>query len=111
MAKVKQETTPRKRQRPASTPEGRENQMISYAMDLVEERLLNGTASSQEVVHFLKLGSQKSKKEEKKIELENELLKAKREALDAQAHSEELFEKAINAMMRYSGREEGEPND
>ena len=39
--------------RPALTPEARENQMIALAVDLVEQRLLDGTASSQETTHFL----------------------------------------------------------
>ena len=81
--------------RPAMTEEGRENQMIALAHDLVEERLRNGTASSQETVHFLKLGSQKSKLELEKLKKENELLVAKTEALKSAKRSEELFEEAL----------------
>ena len=53
--------------RPALTPEARENQLISIAYDLVEKRLLEGTASSQETTHFLKLGSTKERKEKENI--------------------------------------------
>ena len=63
MKKVKSSSEPVKKIRPALTPEARENQMISLAMDLVEQRLLNGTASSQETTHFLKLGTAKEKLE------------------------------------------------
>ena len=70
-----------RRMRPALTPEARENQMISLAMDRAEERLMNGTASSQEIVHFLKLGSTRERLEKEKIALENELVKAKTEAV------------------------------
>ena len=45
--------------RPALTPEARENQMISLAMDLAEKRLRDGSASSQEVTHFLKIAASK----------------------------------------------------
>ena len=93
-------STPRK---PALSPEARENQLISYAVDLVEQRLLNGTASSQETTHFLKLGSMKNRLEMQKLEEENKLLQARTEALQSAKRQEELFEEAIKAMKRYSG--------
>ena len=92
-----------KKIRPALTPEARENQLISMAVDLVEQRLLDGTASSQETTHFLKLGSMKNRLEMEKIKRENELLEAKVENLKSQAREEELFTKVIDAMRRYSG--------
>lgn len=93
-------SAPRK---PALSPEARENQLISYAVDLVEQRLLNGTASSQETTHFLKLGSMKNRLEMQKLEEENKLLQARTEALQSAKRQEELFEEAIKAMKRYSG--------
>lgn len=95
--------------RPALTPEARENQLISLAVDLVEQRLLDGTASSQETTHFLKLGSMKNRLEMKKLEEENKLLQAKTEALQSAKKQEELFEEAIKAMRRYSGN--GDPDE
>lgn len=92
------------KQRPAETPEARENQMISYAVDLAEKQLREGTASSQVITHFLKLGTQREKLEREKLELEKQLLVAKTEALESQKHVEELYAKAINAMQVYSGR-------
>ena len=61
MAKVKQSTSSNttRKIRPAISPEARENQLIALAVDLVEQRLLTGTASSHETTHFLKLGSTK----------------------------------------------------
>ena len=105
MAKVKksQSNTTRK-VRPALTPEARENQLIALATDLVEKRLIEGTASSQETTHFLKLATTKSKLELRKLELENELTEAKTEAVKSQARMEELYIKAINAMKKYSGQ-------
>lgn len=103
MKKVKSSSEPVKKIRPALTPEARENQMISLAMDLVEQRLLNGTASSQETTHFLKLGTVKEKLERERLEKENELLKAKTEAVKSGPRMEELYENAIKAMRTYSG--------
>ena len=87
------------------SPEARENQIIAEAMDAVEKRILNGTATSQELIHFLRLGSEKSKLEKEKLRKENELLKAKTENLELQKRSEELSEKVIQAMKEYSGVE------
>lgn len=90
--------------RPALTPEARENQLIALAVDLVEQRLLDGTASSQETTHFLKLGSMKNRLEMEKLQEENRLLKARTEALQSAKRVEELYSEAIKAMRRYSGQ-------
>lgn len=105
MAKVKAPNTsaPHKGIRPALTPEARENQLISLAIDLVEQRLLDGTASSQETTHFLKLATNKAKLERERFELENELIRAKTQALKDQADMKVLYADAIAAMRRYSG--------
>lgn len=111
MAKVRQATplsTP-KRRRTAIDPEVRESQLIAAAYDLAEQRLLDGTASSQEVVHFLRMGSQKHKREMEKLEEENKLLRAKTEALESGKEYNVLVEKAIKAMRTYSGQ--GDPDD
>ena len=106
MAKVKKadsKNTTRKI-RPALTPEARENQMIALAVDLVEQRLLDGTASSQETTHFLKLGSMKNRLEMEKLQEENRLLKARTKALESSERVEKLYSEAIKAMRRYSGQ-------
>lgn len=89
--------------RPALTPEARENQLISLATDLAEKQLREGTASSQVITHYLKLGSPNSKLEREKLRLETELVKAKTEAIQSQQHAEELFKNAIEAFSIYSG--------
>lgn len=113
MAKVKQISTnePKKKLRPALTPQSRENQMISLAMDLVEQRLRDGTATSQETTHFLKLGSEKERLEREKLAEENKLLRAKTENLQSQKNSEELFKEAIKAMKAYSGNGDDEEDE
>lgn len=102
------DVTPKASYSPATSLEDREGQLISLAYDVAEERLRNGTATSQEVTHFLKLGSTKARIEYEKLEREKELLTAKTEALQAQKHLEELFSDAISAFRRYSGDSEGE---
>ena len=103
MAKVTPSGTSKK-MRPALTPEARENQMIALAVDLAEQQLRDGTASSQVITHFLKLGSTNARLEKEKLEEENKLLKAKTEALQSAKKVEELYAEAISAMKRYSGR-------
>lgn len=95
--------------RPALTPEAREKQMVAYAVDLAEKQLLEGTASSQVITHYLKIGSMREKLERERLEEENKLLRAKTEALQSQKRVEELYINALNAMKRYSGQ--GEPDD
>lgn len=95
-----------KRVRPALTPETRENQLIAAAVNLAEKQLLEGTASSQVITHYLKLGSSKEKLEKEKLERENELLRAKTEALQSAPRLEELCNNAIEAMKRYNGNDD-----
>lgn len=104
-AKSKQEPNAIRNRPPATTPEARENQMIALAMDVVEKRLRNGTASSQETTHFLKLGSIKEKRELALLEQELQLKRAKTEAIQSAKRVEELYSKALDAMRSYSGRE------
>lgn len=92
--------------RPALTPEARENQMISLAVDLAERQLQEGTASSQVITHYLKLGSMRERLEREKLEEENKLLKARTEQIQSMKRVEELYEEAIKAMRNYSGQGE-----
>jgi hypothetical protein len=90
------------RQKPATTPEGRENQLVSQAIDLAERQIINGTASSQVITHFLKLGSTREKLEQERLEHENELTRVKIEAIESQKRVEELYMEALTAMRSYS---------
>lgn len=92
--------TPRK---PATTPEARENEMVSLAHDLAEEQIREGIASSQVITHFLKLGSTRERLEQQRLEHENELTRVKIEALESQKRVEELYIEALEAMRQYSG--------
>ena len=90
--------------RPPLTPEANENQMISLAMDLVKQRLIDGTASSQETTHFLKLATAKAKLENKLLEAQTEMAIAKKKAYDSHERIEALYAEAIEAMRKYSGQ-------
>ena len=112
MPKAKTTTSnPSRKMRPALTPEARENQLIALAVDLVEQRLREGTASSQETTHFLKLGSMKNRLEMEKLEEENKLLKAKTESIQSQKRVEELYAEALSAVRNYAGQSGGIDDD
>lgn len=101
----------RRRRRPASTPEARENQLISMAIDLVEKQIREGTASAQVITHYLKLGSTREQLEQKRLKQENELLKAKVESLASGQRIEQLYEAALNAMRSYAGQDDRHYDD
>ena len=103
MAKVKGSSNQTSAGRPALTPESRELQLIALAVDLAEQQLRDGTASSQVISHFLKLGSSRAELEKEKLASENQLMRAKAEALQAQQKQDEMFKAAIEAMRRYQG--------
>lgn len=89
--------------RPANNPEARENQLIALATDLAEQQLRDGTASSQVITHFLKLGSTKEQLELEKLKRENHLLEVKSDAIASAARVEELYSEAIKAFGIYHG--------
>lgn len=113
MAKKKETTTKdtSKKIRPATTPEARENQLISLAVDLAEKQLLEGTASSQVITHYLKLGSTKERIEREILEKQKALIEAKTENLQSAKRIEELYTNAINAMKNYSGQNNSSEDD
>ena len=108
MAKVKQPSSSKK-SRPALTPEAREGQLIARAIDLAEQQLIDGTASSQVITHFLKLGSMREKLERERLEEENKLLKAKTKSYANAEEVKVLYADALKAMRNYSGM--GDPDE
>jgi hypothetical protein len=103
MAKKQVSSTPSRPSIISPTPEGRESECISLAYNLVEKRLREGTATSQETVHFLKLGSQKNQYEIERLQEENKLLRAKTEAIKAQDDIREITEQAMRMFAVYHG--------
>lgn len=110
MARVKAPTSSesRRKLRPALTPEADEQQCISLAVDLVKERLMNGTASSQETTHFLKLATQKYREEVALARAQKEKAEAQVEAMRSQKRIEGLYEEAIKAFRNYNGQGESD---
>lgn len=102
MAKVKESKTSKKT-RPALNPEVRENQMIALAVDLAEKQLREGTASSQVITHYLKLGSTKERIEKEILEKQKDLISAKTENLKAAQNMEELYKDVLKAIREYGG--------
>lgn len=94
-----------RRIRPGLTPESREDQLVALAINLAEEQLLAGTASSQVISHFLKIGSTKERIEKEILSEQKDLIKAKTEALKSEKRVEELYSEALTAMRRYSGQD------
>lgn len=85
--------------------------MISLAVDLAEKQLIAGTASSQVISHFLKLGSTKERLEKEILEKQKELITAKTESIHSAKKVEELYTNALNAMRTYAGGLKDEEND
>ena len=113
MAKVRESKTSSssRKMRPALTPEARENQLISLAVDLAEQQMRDGTASSQVITHYLKLGSMREKLERERLQEEIRLQKAKTKALDSAEEIKVLYSEALKAMRNYSGHGDQEYDD
>ena len=102
-ARKRREQVDQTSRKPATTPEYRENELVSQAVDLAERQIRDGTASSQVITHFLKLGSTREKLEQQRLEHENELTRVKIEAIESQKRVEELYMEALTAMRTYAG--------
>lgn len=94
---------------PALTPEEQLDSTVNDAYLLAEQQIRDGTASPSIILHFLKVGSPEKKEELEKLRLENELLKAKTEAIRSSARMEEAYSKVIDAMRMYSGQTDYDP--
>lgn len=111
MAKVKNHSASSKKMRPALTPEARENQMISLAVDLAEQQLRDGTASSQVLTHFLKLATVKERLELKKLESDIKVQEAKAKAYESAEETKAMYAEALKAMRTYSGHGDSYEDD
>lgn len=96
---------------PVITEEDREDQLIALAVARVEQRIRDGTASSQELTHYIKAGSTRERLEKEKLKQENELLRAKAESIRSDKDREESYKRAIAAMRSYQGSTDSEEED
>ena len=93
------------RRRPAATPEARESQMVSLAINLAERQMVEGTASAQVITHFLKLGTEREKLERERLRQEIILGQAKTDQIASAERVEKLYSRALQAMRQYQGQE------
>lgn len=104
----KKRVSPRRRSLPASTPEERENELISLAVDLAEKQLREGTASSQVIVHYLKRSSTKERLEKEILSEQKKLIEAKTRNLQTADRMEHIYEDALKAFRGYSGKDQSD---
>lgn len=102
---------PTRRTRPATTPEGRENQLVALAVERAEQQLRDGTASAQVITHYLKLGSTREQLEQERLRQEVALLNAKVQAMEESKNIESLYTNAIAAMRSYAGQDPQEQQE
>lgn len=101
----------KKKRSPARTPEAQEQRMINLAMQQAEQMLLEGRAPSQIVTHFLKLATEKARLENEKLKAETRKAESQADSMDAQVHSEEIYQEAIKAFKSYGGGGSYEPEE
>lgn len=95
----------------ARTPEARELQLAALAYDLAEKQFHEGTASSQVMVHFLKVGSTREKIELQKAKQETLLVEAKVKDLANVEEMKKLYVDAMRAMSGYAGHDTEDVDD
>lgn len=105
-----EQSAPRRRSR-AKTPEERESMLVSMAMDRAEQQIADGTASSQLLTHFAKLGSSREALEQERLRNENEVLRKKVESMEAAIDVKNLMEEALSAFKGYSGNPDPDDDD
>lgn len=98
---AKEETEPKPRGRPATTPEAREQQIIAAAVDEAERQIIAGTVSAQVLTHYLKLASTRERLEQERLTRENHLLEMKAKQIQQGENIEKLYAEAIDAMRSY----------
>lgn len=108
---VKGEGPSESRRRTPTTPEGRELRLSSLALDAIERRIKDGTASAQELVFFAKAGSPREQLEKTRLEYENELTRVKIEAMESAKRTEEMYAEALIALRGYSGQDDEDESD
>jgi hypothetical protein len=99
VAKKKEES---KEFRPATTPEAREQQLVSLAVNLAEKQLRDGSAAPSVINHFLKIASTRETIEREMLEKQSKLIEAKAQSIYKDREAEDLAKAAIEAMKNYN---------
>lgn len=90
-------------ERKATTPEAREQEMIGLAVNLAEQQLRDGTASSQVISFYLKMGAERERLERDILRAQSELYQAKTKAINDTAMNNEMIQEAMRLFKVYSG--------
>lgn len=98
------EEKPARRRSPAKTPEEREGVLISKSLNLIEKQIDDGTASSQVLSLYAKLGSSRERLEQERLVADNAVLRKKLEGMEAAIDVKNLMEDALNAFRGYTGQ-------
>lgn len=101
---VHEEHAAPRRRSPAKTPEERESVLISKSLNLIERQIDDGSASSQVLSLYAKLGSSRERLEQERLANENQVLRKKVESMEAAIDVKNLMEEALGAFKGYSGR-------
>lgn len=88
--------------RPAANPEAREKQMMAAAMKLSYQRLNDGTASSAEIVYWLKQASPQAMLERRNLEMQTQLMEAKIEDIKKAREGNVDYKRVMEAFKGYS---------
>lgn len=96
---------------PARTPEARENQLINLAINLAEQKLRDGTASSQIITTLLNMATTKYQLENEKLRSDLKVASAKIEQMQNQGDMKDMYEKALVAFRTYQGNVEIEEDE
>lgn len=98
---------------PGISPADHEEKMIGLAMNLVEQRLRDGTATSQETTFWLRLAAQREQDaiNREMMEKQMALMEAKIQSLQASDRMEQLITDAMEAFKRYSGYSDDDDTD
>lgn len=86
---------------PDITDEQREKRLCDLALKAVEKRIVEGTASSAEYCHFLKLASERNRYEQEEMRYRTQLLREKTDAIADSRKSTTDYNKVMEAYTRY----------
>lgn len=86
---------------PPLSDKDHEAKLISLTLQMAEQQLIDGTASSQVMTHFLRLGSIRSKVELEKLRLENNLLTEKIQSEKMGQQLKEMFQDVMESLRDY----------
>lgn len=83
------------------TEEARLQQLKAKAERLAEQRIEDGTAASQIIVHYLKVDPEKERLEREILECQKDLIKAKTDALKYAARLDSMFDEAMATFKKF----------